>query len=182
MIRLCFATTFLRRLGPAEKGNAGGLLEQPARFSESRIPRQPHRRRSVGAAPCREAWRCGRRELVSRYSLRPWARAVLAPEHSDCGSSALHFPCESRVGLLTFTGNHELHSSCAEAVTIAEICGCVRKNRFLNCAFRPCSLNSRQFSPKEKTNVAERSKYFETRCASWRSDGSRRLSSRSGSC
>src|SRR3954462_4978704 len=150
MIRLCFATTFLRRLGPAEKGNAGGLLEQPARFSESRIPRQPHRRRSVGAAPCREAWRCGRRELVSRYSLRPWARSVLAPEHSDCGSSALHFPCGSRVGVLTFAGNHELHSTCAEAVTFSDFCGCMRKTRKLLRAcpdYHPASRDALSLQP-----------------------------------
>src|SRR4051812_37909229 len=128
MIRLCFATTFLRRLGPAEKGNAGGLLEQPARISESRIPRQPHRRRSVGATPCREAWRCGRRELVSRYSLRPWARTVLAPEHSDRGSSALHFPCGSRVAYSNLLAIRNVSRACAEAVIFAEICGCVRKN------------------------------------------------------
>jgi hypothetical protein len=128
MIRLCFATTLSAPL-PYRKGNAGGMLEQPARFSESRIPRQPHRRRSVGATPCREAWRCGRRELVSRNSLRPWARSVLAPEHSDCGSSALHFPCESRVGALKSLGNHELALSCAELVTFADFCGSMRKKR-----------------------------------------------------
>ena len=126
MIRLCFATT-LYCASALPKGKRGRAAWTTRPVSESRIPRQPHRRRSVGAAPCREAWRCGRRELVSRYSLRPWARSVFAPEHSDCGSSALHFPCASRLAESVLLAIRNMSRACAEAVIFLDFCGWVRK-------------------------------------------------------